>query len=211
MSVYTRMTTCADCGERLPLLSWKCTRCATPTKTPASYTTLIAAGVVLTLATIRTLAFTHNPGIFTAAGSDLKNRASTTQVMLSSEPVQTPPIPPPVASTTESPGLAPPHSAMFSESLSRVETPTVIVRNNSDDIMTLTLRDEFGRNYSTQCVRGQDGILSVPSGDYRVEVTSNDPRVLPNSGDATFRRFRRYTASFVTVPEYLAGPIHLGD
>lgn len=77
--------------------------------------------------------------------------------------------------------------------------------------MTLVLRDEFGHEYVARCTRGQDAVIQVPPGDYTVDVSSDNPNTGSNSGDAVFRRYKRYSADFETVPAFLADPIHLGD
>ncbi len=99
--------------------------------------------------------------------------------------------------------------SLFHERPGAAENPTIHVTNLEDDLMTLTLRDAAGRQYVVRSINGITQTVSIPAGDYTVEVTSNDPMIHGSTGDATFRRYKEYDATFVHGPPM--GPLHLGD
>lgn len=98
---------------------------------------------------------------------------------------------------------------MFKERPSQSEMPTIRVTNLDRDTMIFILRDASGHIYRTQSTNGHTATLQVPPGDYTVEVTDDDPMIRPNHGDATFRRYKEYEATFDA--SLFAPPFHLGD
>src|SRR5207244_12085836 len=99
--------------------------------------------------------------------------------------------------------------SLFREKASTTETPTIRVTNLEDDLMTLTLRDAAGHVTQAQSRSGRTTTILEPPGEYSVDVTSNDPLVQPNSGDAVFRRYKAYDATFAWTSD--PTPLHLGD
>ncbi|MGC8667694.1 MAG: hypothetical protein ACP5VE_06240 [Chthonomonadales bacterium] len=122
------------------------------------------------------------------------------------------PASPPPASPTERPGNeAPSASGMFTERPSALETPTVRIRNDTSDILTLTLIGSDGRAYQLAVPPFGVNSMQVPAGQYAAEVSGLDPNVHPAIGDATFRKRHEYEDTFITVPRGFAGPLHMGD
>jgi pSer/pThr/pTyr-binding forkhead associated (FHA) protein len=105
---------------------------------------------------------------------------------------------------------APSSSGMFTERPWEQEWPLVHVTHDSG-YSTLTLRGQDGRTYSISFGVGSPGDLSVPPGDYDVEIRSHDPEIGPNYGEAVFRRYRRYEAAFTHAPAWMSEPLRLGD
>jgi hypothetical protein len=99
---------------------------------------------------------------------------------------------------------------MFTERPWEQEWPLVHVTHDSG-YSTLTLRGQDGRTYSISFGVGSPGDLSVPPGDYDVEIRSHDPEIGPNYGEAVFRRYRRYEAAFTHAPAWMSEPLRLGD
>lgn len=86
--------------------------------------------------------------------------------------------------------------ALFAESESRQETPSLTFRNWSGFTMTLTLRDQYGHVYRSSCAGDQTAEMQVPAGYYSVSLDCDNPHVRPNWGEATFRKFKTYRADF---------------
>jgi hypothetical protein len=121
-----------------------------------------------------------------------------------------PPSFPPLASSSgQQPAFRDPTGGMFQERAGQNEMPTIFVLNTEEGILTLVLRDQAGRSYQAVSPAGQRTELKVPPGHYTVAVSSNVPGIQSNYGDATFRPFKEYDATFGYVSE--AAPIHLGD
>jgi len=99
--------------------------------------------------------------------------------------------------------------SLFTERISASATPTIHVTNREDDVITCVFRDPAGHEFRVQSSAGKTESIRIPPGQYTVEVSSNDPFVQPNSGDATFRRFKDYDADFVHASS--AESFHLGD
>jgi hypothetical protein len=83
------------------------------------------------------------------------------------------------------------------------------VIHDAPGTLVLTLTAGSGAVFRALSRNGVEGTIQIPAGDYQVDVECNDPGVLPNHGDASFRQFKEYTAEFVHTidPERL----HLGD
>lgn len=109
------------------------------------------------------------------------------------------------ADATSSPGKV----SLFAESDSPQEMPVLTFRNRDASTLTLTLRDRFGHVYRASSRAGEVATLQVPAGDYSVSIDSDNPRILPNWGDAVFRKFKSYQASFQVG--HSDTRIHLGD
>ena len=108
------------------------------------------------------------------------------------------------------PAAPPPsHPGLFVEHDSPRETPRLYVTNLENDLMTLTHMDNQGKVYQVTSSHGRTAILELPPGDYQIRVTSDDPRIEGNFGDAVFRRRKEYEAVFQHGQD--AEPIHLGD
>ena len=99
--------------------------------------------------------------------------------------------------------------SLFVESNSAEEMPTLTFRNLADGIMTLTLRDRYGHVYRAASRQSELATLQVPAGDYSVSLESDIPRIRPNWGDATFRRYKSYNALFVAG--HSDTRVHLGE
>jgi hypothetical protein len=120
-----------------------------------------------------------------------------------------PSFPPLASSSGQQPAFRDPTGGMFQERAGQNEMPTIFVLNTEEGILTLVLRDQAGRSYQAVSPAGQRTELKVPPGHYTVAVSSNVPGIQSNYGDATFRPFKEYDATFGYVSE--AAPIHLGD
>ena len=101
-------------------------------------------------------------------------------------------------------------SGLFVESESKAEAPELAIHNDSDVGLKMVLKGADGKVYELSAAPDQTAHLQVPAGDYALEMSSDSPYVLPNSGDATFRRHKKYDADFVLSNE-AHGPIHIGD
>jgi hypothetical protein len=99
--------------------------------------------------------------------------------------------------------------SLFVESNSAEEMPTLTFRNLADGVMTLTLRDRYGHVYRAASRQSELATLQVPAGDYSVSLESDVPRIRPNWGDATFRRYKSYNALFVAG--HSDARVHLGE
>lgn len=99
--------------------------------------------------------------------------------------------------------------SFFVESNGTEEMPVLTFRNLADGIMTLTLRDRYGHVYRASSQQMGLARLQVPAGDYSVSLESSTPRIRPNWGDATFRKFKSYDALFVAG--HSDERVHLGD
>jgi hypothetical protein len=104
---------------------------------------------------------------------------------------------------------APSNPSLFVESASQQEMPVLTFRNFAPGTMTLTLRDRYGHVYRASSSQEQESSLQVPAGDYSISVDSDDPHIRPNWGDATFRKFKAYSADFVM--RHTERRVHLGD
>jgi len=102
-------------------------------------------------------------------------------------------------------------SVPFEEHPAQAEIPTISATNESYQIANLSLTDRYGRTYTLQTPPMQTTSISVPAGTYRVSLMSDNASVHPNYGDAVFRPFKSYTATWVLAPETESAPIHLGD
>jgi rubredoxin len=99
--------------------------------------------------------------------------------------------------------------SLFVESESTQEMPVLTFRNFAIGTMTLTLRDRYGHVYRASSADEQVATLQIPAGDYSVSIDSDNPRIRPNWGDATFRKFKAYHADFVVG--HTDERVHLGD
>jgi hypothetical protein len=119
----------------------------------------------------------------------------------------------PLASRTGPPTAAPPMrdpmAGMFVEREGRTEMPTLTVTNDDTDAMNLLLKDETGRVLLLPVPALSTASKQIPAGRYDIAVTSDNPAIRPNYGDAVFRRHKEYSTTFIQSPDY--GPIHLGD
>jgi hypothetical protein len=105
---------------------------------------------------------------------------------------------------------APPSKlSLFVESDSREEMPVLKWRNFTFSPMSITLRDRYGHVYRSSIEHGGVATLQVPAGDYSVSLDSSNPRIHPNWGDASFRKFKAYRANIVLHHSHER--IHLGD
>jgi len=105
---------------------------------------------------------------------------------------------------------APPSKlSLFVESDSREEMPVLTWRNFTFSPMSITLRDRYGHVYRSSNEHGGVATLQVPAGDYSVSLDSSNPRIHPNWGDGTFRKFKAYRANIVL--QHTHERIHLGD
>lgn len=119
---------------------------------------------------------------------------------------------PPAASPAEVPNSGPSAPGMFTERPSAVETPTIRIRNMSEDPLTLILTAEDGRTYRMMVLPFDTNSIQVPAGHYAASVVSANYHVHPAIGDATFRRRHEYEDAFVTRPWYgFDTPLHMGD
>lgn len=110
----------------------------------------------------------------------------------------------------QSGGMADPTAGPFVERPGRTEMPTLRVTNGEDEgTLFLVLQDANGRTWRTAARPGETSTLQVPPGDYRLRVSSDERWLHANDGDATFRRFKEYSATFVA--SVLPGRIHIGD
>ena len=100
-------------------------------------------------------------------------------------------------------------AGMFVEREGAAESPTLSITNDDNDTMQLLLKDAAGKVYHLEAHPMQTSSLQVPPGHYDVAVSSENPAIRPNYGDAEFRRHKEYSATFVQSADY--GPIHLGD
>ena len=100
-------------------------------------------------------------------------------------------------------------SGLFQETESAKEMPEVTITNIEMDTMTLVLTDASGHTFSTASSHSVPATLQLPPGDYQLSISSNDPGVQTNTGDAIFRKHKHYSATFLHDSE--AGPVHLGD
>ncbi len=87
--------------------------------------------------------------------------------------------------------------------------PVLTFRNMDDDTLTLTLRDSAGHVYKATSRLEQLATLQVPAGYYSLSIECDNPRIRPNWGDATFRKFKTYHADFVVG--HRDERIHLGE
>ena len=106
-------------------------------------------------------------------------------------------------------GMRDPMAGMFVERESKAEMPTLAITNDDNDTMHLLLKDGAGRVFHLSAGAYETARLQIPTGRYDIAVTSDDPTIRPNNGDAVFRRYKEYSSTFVRSPDY--GPIHLGD
>ncbi len=106
-------------------------------------------------------------------------------------------------------GMRDPTAGLFVEHESRAEMPSLVITNGDNDTMYLELRDAAGRKHTLTARPNETAQLQIPAGQYGIAVTSDNPYIRPNYGDAVFRRFKEYAATFVTSSD--PAPIHLGD
>jgi len=206
---------CPRCGQPAVLDMPSCRRCGLPYPAPASEPTMtfdrpLSAASLRELerarAPVRRAALPWLAGLFAlvvilgAAGLARKMR---------------PPIgAAPIAGATGQPaptgtGMRDPTAGMFVEREGRAESPTLEVSNADNDTMFLLLKDETGRVYHLEAKAMATASLQIPAGRYNIAVSSDNPAIQPNYGDAVFRRHKEYSATFVQSLDY--GPIHLGD
>lgn len=107
------------------------------------------------------------------------------------------------------PPIRDPMAGMFVARDGRAEMPTLTVTNDDTDAMNLLLKDEAGRVSLLPVPALSTASKQVPAGRYDIAVTSDNPAIRPNYGDAVFRRYKDYSTTFVQSPDY--GPVHLGD
>jgi hypothetical protein len=103
--------------------------------------------------------------------------------------------------------LSDPTGGLFHERPSSQEQPVLTVGNGAFVTLTLVLRGGDGKEYSVSVPPFKTGTLQVPPGGYSLIVSGTG--VDSNTGDATFRRYKSYEATFVL--DVYADPIHLGD
>lgn len=122
------------------------------------------------------------------------------------------PLPPqgPLSSGQSLPDPPAPPSGLFTERPGIQEWPVVHVTHDSGS-STLTLTSTDGKIFTVTFSVESPGEISVPPGEYRVDIRSLDANVDPNSGTAVFRRYKRYEAAFTHSPAWLAEPFRLGD
>lgn len=116
---------------------------------------------------------------------------------------------PPVAGASLPPVTSAPAPGLFQELPSADPVPSVTVTTDENDVVTVLLLDSVGRSYYAVCSPGVPATIQIPAGQYSVQVSSNDPDVLPNTGDALFRPYRKYSARF--YHGIGRDPIHLGE
>ncbi len=145
----------------------------------------------------------------TRPGAVQRLRPGVTTVMIPPPPAPAEPV---TGGATPSGPLpdAPSPSGMFTERPWEQEWPLVHVTHDRGS-STLTLKGQDGRTYSISFSVGSPGNLSVPPGDYEVEMRSHDPDIGPNYGKAVFRRYKRYEAAFTHGPAWMSEPLRLGD
>ena len=116
----------------------------------------------------------------------------------------------PSPSALQQPGTAPPVAGgLFQETNSAEETPVVTIYNVETDSLFMDLVDESGHSFHLASVRGMPGTVRLPSGDYRLRITSSDPRIGATEGTAIFRKHKQYSAVFHhDLPN---GPVQIGD
>ena len=100
-------------------------------------------------------------------------------------------------------------SGLFKERSGASESPTIHIINHERGLLRMTLRAENGREFVAQSSDHGTTRIQVPAGHYTVGVTSDQPGIAPNYGDAAFRRFKEYDADFVFAADNK--PLHLGD
>jgi hypothetical protein len=100
-------------------------------------------------------------------------------------------------------------AGLFQETESARETPSVTVTDIESDTMTLVLTDASGHSYVVRSSEGVPATIQVPAGDYTLNISSSDPMVQTNTGDAVFRKHKQYSAVFHHDTD--SGPVHLGD
>jgi hypothetical protein len=109
----------------------------------------------------------------------------------------------------QTPAMAAGGSGLFQEADSAREMPEITVTNVETDTMTLAFIDFNGHRYTVSSSNSQLATIQLPPGDYQLEISSSDPGVQTNTGDAVFRKHKQYTATFRHDTD--AGPVHLGD
>lgn len=97
----------------------------------------------------------------------------------------------------------------FTEATSRTETPTIVVTNGEGDHLVFMLSSGYRVVCRLEIAPYGVGSVRVMPGQYDYRVVGTDPHVGAGYGDATFRRYREYRATFVNGTDF--GPQHLGD
>jgi len=108
------------------------------------------------------------------------------------------------------PQMQNPMSGLFVEKAGKSENPKLTITNDSDDTIHLLLKDQTGRVFHIDAGPYKTESADIPAGQYDIAITGDDPTISGNSGDALFRTYKEYSATFV-VTSGLHNPIHLGD
>lgn len=107
-------------------------------------------------------------------------------------------------------------SGAFIERPSEVETPTIVITNytgiGAGGGDTLIFAGESSGGYEMRIPPVGTASMQVPPGEYRFQLVPDDPGVLGESGDATFRKYREYDL-YISSHPYFGGPLigHIGD
>jgi hypothetical protein len=107
-------------------------------------------------------------------------------------------------------GMHDPMAGPFIEKDSKSEIPRLSVTNGTGFALHLLLKDRTGKLFHVDAGPFETANASIPAGEYDLAITGDSPAIHGNSGDAIFRRYKEYSATFV-VSFGDNGPIHIGD
>jgi hypothetical protein len=202
---------CPNCGQPAVLEMDRCRRCGF-VYTAASVEPTMTFTRPLSAASRRELERAHKPARRTIAPFVLAALAllavSCAAYVIRAARLNAAPLTARAALPAAAP-LRDPMAGMFLEREGQTEQPTITISNSDTDAMSLLLKDASGRVTLLQVPAMSTASKQVPAGRYDIAVTSENPAIRPNYGDAEFRRRKEYSATFVQSADY--GPIHLGD
>lgn len=205
---------CPHCGQPAVLQMDRCRRCGYVYPTPGVEPTVTFTRP-LSAASIRELERARGPAPRSAAPwllAALALAACAAAVLVIPHlraPVPAAPLAAGAGRSLPSAPFRDPTAGLFVERKSRFEMPVLTISNADSDGMHLFLKDSTGKVLHLSIDSMATRSTPVPAGRYDVAISSDNPAIRPNYGDAVFRSFKEYSATFVQSP--FNNPIHLGD
>lgn len=110
-------------------------------------------------------------------------------------------------------------SGAFLEIPSTEKTPTIVIHNDEDDDFsesdTIRFIDAKGHTYDMIVMQGKTVSRQLAVGNYEYSIITkvrSGKSVVGETGDATFRKYKRYEIGIVTVQSpFSHGYTHIGD